>query len=839
MKRSSESAFETASTYFRGQVQGKVQGEPSDDPGRSQQARSQQRNASSGRNTARTVRSVASTGPRGSRSNTRGPVSRPSTSASGRKSRPGTLSTILGTNDDQTIICALGEARGVFPLVGMALVNISIGEAILSQICDNQSYVKTIHKLQMANPSRIIFMSTSCPPVKDNVLFTLVNELVPDARIELLDRPAWSETDGLDYINNLAFESDIDPIKVAVLGKYYSVSSFAASLEIVQNLRNSKSKDCLFGVLNQTLTSMGSRMLRSNILQPPTKYDTFIAPRYDAVEELTTEEEIFHSVRAALKDFTDVEKMVTLSRKFTIAEVEEHLNRILMVKKFLESIPPLHQALSACRSPLLLKIRDLCDPSVSDPILLNIKTIIEEDVTVMTTPLDMRNARTFAVKAGISGMLDVARQTYKELTEEIHVHVEDIEKDLGMSITLKFDNGRKYWLSVKSVDRDSSQIPSVFINVVGKKSGIECQTMQLIKLNGRLSETSNEIVARSDAIIQDLIIMLRGSAAQLFRLCESVALLDMVASFAHLSIMRDYVRPDFRGTFALKAARHPILDKIMYEDFVPNDYYASEQNCFHIVTGCNMAGKSIYIKAAAMLQIMAQVGCFVPAAYASFSLIHNIFARVSLCDNLEANLSTFSLEMREMAFILRNVDDKSLVIIDELGRGTSTRDGLAIAIAMSEALIQSKAFVWFATHFVDLVHVFKDRPGVVSLHLASERRTSDDGLPRLAMLYKATKGMVDTTEHYGIELARSIGFPEEFTRRAEEVANDIRRRKEQNRQNSETRNVLARRKLVLNLYETLKQAAQHGDDAVLPGYLKSLQEEFILRMNELSVSSST
>ncbi|KAG5947517.1 hypothetical protein E4U53_006413 [Claviceps sorghi] len=615
--------------------------------------------------------------------------------------------------------------------------------------------------------------------------------------------------------------------------------SVLQSLEIVQNLRNSKSKDSLFGVMNQTLTSMGSRMLRSNILQPPTQYDTFIAPRYDAVEELTTEEETFHSLRAALKDFTDVEKMVTLKRKFTIAEVEEHLNHILMVKKFLESIPPLHQALSACKSPLLLKIRDICDPSVSGPILLRIKTIIEEDVTVMSSPLDMRNARTFAVKAGISGMLDVARQTYKELTEEIHLHVQEVERDVGTPIALKYDNGRKYWLSVKSVARDVDQIPAVFINVVGKKNGIECQTMQLMKLNVRLSDTANEIVARSDAIIQDLIVMLRGSAAQLFRLCESVALLDMVASFAHLSILRDYVRPDFRGTFALKAARHPILDKILYEDFVPNDYYASEGNCFQIVTGCNMSGKSTYIKAAAMLQIMAQVGCFVPAAYASFSLIHNIFARVSLCDNLEANLSTFSVEMREMAFILRNVDDKSLVIIDELGRGTSTRDGLAIAIAMSEALIQSRAFVWFATHFVDLVRVLDDRPGVVSLHLASERRTSDDGVPQLAMLYKATKGTLDTTEHYGIELARSIGFSEEFARRAEEVARDIRRRKEQNRQNSEARNVSARRKLVLNLYETLKQAAEHGDDAVLPGYLKSLQEEFILRMSELSVSSST
>ncbi|QPH16040.1 hypothetical protein C2857_000582 [Epichloe festucae Fl1] len=824
MTRSSRSALETASSHFKSHAE-------------LHNGRPQQRGSTDGRSTARTVQSFVSTGPRTSTSNARGSVSRPSTSASGRKSRPGTLSTILGTNDDQTVVCAIGEARGVLPLVGVALVDITLGEATLSQICDNQSYVKTIHKLQMANPSRMVFMSTACPPIRDNVLFTLVNELIPDARIELMDRSAWSEKDGLEYLHNLAFESDIDPIKVAVDGKYYSVSSFAASLEIVQNIRNPKSKDCLFGILNQTLTPMGSRMLRSNILQPPTKYNTFIGPRYDAVEELTGEEEIFHSLWETLQTSKGFSQRHEAAR--SSPQVEEHINRILVTKSFLESIPQLHQALSGCNSPLLLKIRDICDPSVSDPILLSIQTIIEADVTVMSTPLDMRNARIFAVRAGISGLLDVARQTYKELTEEIHLHVQEVEREIGLQTTLKFDNGRKYWLRLKSMDRDAGEIPAVFINVVRKQTGIECQTMQLIKLNGRLSDISNEIIARSDAIIQDLIIMLRASAPQLFRLCESVALLDMVASFAHLTIMRDYTRPEFRGAFAMKAARHPVLDKILYEDFVPNDYYATEQNGFQIVTGCNMGGKSTYIKAAALLQIMAQVGCFVPAAYASFSLIHNIFARVSLSDNLEANLSTFSVEMREMAFILRNVDDKSLVIIDELGRGTSTRDGLAIAIAMSEALIQSKAFVWFATHFVDLVHVLEKRPGVVCLHLASKKTMSDDGVPRLAMLYKATQGTVDTTEHYGIELARSLGFPEDFTRRAEEVASEIRRRRQQNQQNPEARNVLARRKLVLNLYETLQQAAEHGDYEILPGYLKRLQEEFIMRMNELSVSAST
>ena len=267
--------------------------------------------------------------------------------------------------------------------------------------------------------------------------------------------------------------------------------------------------------------------------------------------------------------------------------------------------------------------------------------------------------------------------------------------------------------------------------------------------------------------------------------------------------------------------------------FVPNDYYATEAYCFHIITGCNMSGKSTYIRSVALLQIMAQIGSFVPAEYAAFSIIHHIFARVSMDDSIELNLSTFSVEMREMAFILRNIDDKSLAIIDELGRGTSTRDGLSIAIAMSEALIQSRASVWFATHFIELARVLADRPGVLNLHLAAKNSTTADGLPLITMLYKVTSGTIDEEEHYGINLARAIGFPSSFIEKAEEVAGYLRRTREANRQSSESRKLMARRRLILNLHEALKQARESGSEEALPGYLRRLQEEFITRMGEV------
>ncbi|TQS33903.1 hypothetical protein Golomagni_05738, partial [Golovinomyces magnicellulatus] len=269
--------------------------------------------------------------------------------------------------------------------------------------------------------------------------------------------------------------------------------------------------------------------------------------------------------------------------------------------------------------------------------------------------------------------------------------------------------------------------------------------------------------------------------------------------------------------------------------FVPNDYYATEQYRFHIVTGCNMSGKTAYIRAIALLQIMAQMGSFVPAEFASFAIVPNLFARVSAEDNSEANLSTFSVEMREMAFILRNVKPNSLIIIDELGRGTSTADGVSIAMAISEALIEKKATVWFATHFTDIAEAFSNCPGVLNLQLQSQRSTDAAGLPNLTMLYTVASGVVDTSQHYGIHLAKAIGMPRTFVERAEEVAEAMRLAKQRRRMNSDTQRASQRRNLILGLHQALVQVKESGPSGELPGYLRRLQEEFILRMEELNI----
>ncbi|RYP74340.1 hypothetical protein DL771_003007 [Monosporascus sp. 5C6A] len=606
--------------------------------------------------------------------------------------------------------------------------------------------IGTISSALMYEPSVILIVNTAFPPNPKSNLVAIIEEELAGTPIEPLDRKYWSENSGLEFIQTLAFREDLKAITVAIRGNFYATCSFAASLELIQNLHNAKSKECLFGLLNETVTPMGSRMLRSNILQPSCQVENTLLPRYDALDELTMKEDMFFEVRKALKNFTDVEKLLTKA-----------INDVLSVKSFVTAVPPIYEALAAARTNLLTRIRDICRSELVQPVADLITAIINEDAVSMKGPLDMRNQRTYAVK------------TYKEANEDVYQHVEDINREYEITAEVRFDSLRQFWLRLRRSDFEDRALPDLLINVVQKGVWIECQTLILVQLNYRITDSHNEAVMLSDKVIQELVDGIRAHVPNLFRVCEGIALLDMIVSFGQLVTSRDYLN-----------AGH----------FVPNDAFANEQHRFQIITGCNMSGKSTYMRMISLLQVMAQVGCFVPAEYAAFPIIQHLFVRTSTDDSLEANMSTFSLEMREVAFILRNINEKSLAIIDELGRGTSTRDGLAIALAISEALIQT-------------------------------------------MLYKISSGPAQE-RHYGLDLARAIGFPAQFIETAEKVSKALEEQIERKKADSQSRRLARRRKLILNLYETLTQLWDSSmDDDALGSYMRRLQSEFVARMDEI------
>lgn len=403
------------------------------------------------------------------------------------------------------------------------------------------------------------------------------------------------------------------------------------------------------------------------------------------------------------------------------------------------------------------------------------------------------------------------------VTDHIESH------DIGLD--LKYDNARQYYISISPAEAES--LSDVFINVYRRKNHIECQTLDLVKLNQKITDAHNEVINMSDRTIQELIQDVCSEVSGLFRVSEAIAMLDMLAAFAHVATCQDYIRPELTDVLAIKSGRHPVREKIHATKFIPNDAYSTMQSRFQIITGCNMSGKSTYIRSLALMTVMAQTGSFIPAEYASFPIVHQLFARVSTSDDLEANVSTFAVEMREMAFILRNIELRSMVIIDELGRGTSTTDGLAIAVAIAEALIESRALVWFVTHFHDLAMIMAERSGVVNLHLSAEISADTS---KMTMLYKVAEGPV-TNKFYGLALAKLVDLPPSVL----EVAHYVSGRLNQiaQRRHSKTKALILARKrnLILSLREQLLQARNGTmDGEPLRKWLKKLQDEFALRM---------
>lgn len=394
-----------------------------------------------------------------------------------------------------------------------------------------------------------------------------------------------------------------------------------------------------------------------------------------------------------------------------------------------------------------------------------------------------------------------------------------------MVLDLKYDTARQYYICIPATE--PGPLPDVFINVYRKRKRIECQTLDLVKLNQKITDAHSEVINMSDQTIQGLLRDVCTEVSGLFRVSEAIAMLDMLAAFVQLATNHEYIRPELTDTLAIKAGRHPIREQIHSSKFIPNDAYATPQTRFQIITGCNMSGKSTYIRSLALVTVMAQIGCFVPAQYASFPISHQLFARVATSDDLDANVSTFAAEMREMAFILRNIQPRSMVIIDELGRGTSTTDGLAIAVALAEALISSNALVWFVTHFHDLAQILAERSGVINLHLAAEIAPDAS---KMTMQYRIAEGPVPD-RRYGLVLAKLADLPPAVLNKARSVSEAMDQLAKRRNSPSRAVAIAQKRKLLLSLREQLFLARDGtmGNDS-LRALLIKLQDDFVLRM---------
>ncbi|KAL9955943.1 hypothetical protein ACROYT_G037348 [Oculina patagonica] len=763
------------------------------------------------------------------------------------------ISSVTPGMPPSSVVVAIVEGRGLAKgEIGMASIDLKKPELILSQI---------------------IMPNTACE--NPSTLFKFLSDQLPYANLSSVQRKYFNEAKGLEYVKQLCVP-EYNTVEMEVASKYYCLATAAAllkyvefiqnivyapgsvkvvykgsektaivdastikNLELIQNARDPESGHSLYGVLNHTKTAGGDAET-TNV-------------RLHCVAELTDKEDLFYGLQSVVGRFLDIDHLtsmcVQLPKQETVKTAESKITTVIYLKHTLELVEPLRLALKDTEAELFKAYYESLNDSRFATIMERIQTVIHDDTRYQKGTLNMRTQKCFAVKVLeyytvynivhflaviihpfvlYKSLLDVARRTYTEIVDDITEMIKQLGEKHNLPLKTGF-NGTKGFFVQLTLNRDQhidlKTLPSEFLKAVKVRSAICFTTVDLIKLNDRIKESLNEIYLMTNVVVSELLSEIREHMGCLYKLAELVSVLDMLVSFAHLCTLSDYVRPEFTDTLAIKNGRHPILDKILPEPPTPNNTYATDGSNFQLITGPNMSGKSTYLKQIALLQIMAQVGCYVPAEYASFRAADQILSRIGSDDDIETNSSTFTLEMREIHYIIQNASDKSLIIIDELGRGTSSEEGVGICFSIAENLLKKKTFTFLATHFLELTTMDTLYPNVENLHLKVQKKFSNEAAcEKITYTHVLSKGRTEE-KHYGVQLAEFSTLPRSIVKEAREISTELTRQKETSQLlSTEGRQQIA----VFRLATKLLQAGRNSrlDKAGLRAYLLGLKNQF-------------
>ncbi|XP_058190181.1 DNA mismatch repair protein MSH4 isoform X3 [Rhododendron vialii] len=547
------------------------------------------------------------------------------------------------------------------------------------------------------------------------------------------------------------------------------------NLEIIDTLHSalwgtSNKKRSLFHMLKTTRTVGGTRLLRANLLQPLKDIETINA-RLDCLDELMSNEQLFFGLSQVLRKFPKETDRVLCHFCFKPKKVTNEvlgidnarksqilISSVILLKTALDALPLLSKVLKDANSFLLGNVYiSVCKNDKYASIRKRIGEVIDEDVLHARVPFVAQTQQCFAVKAGIDGLLDISRRSFCDTSEAIHNLANKYREDFKFpNLKIPFNKRQGFYFSIPHKDI-KGKLPSKFIQVMKHGNNVHCSTLELASLNVRNKSAAAECYIRTELCLEALVDAIREDVSMLTLLAEVLCLLDMIVnSFAHTITTKavdQYIRPQFtdNGPLAIDAGRHPILESI-HNDFIPNNTFLSEASNMIIVMGPNMCGKSTYLQQVCLIVILAQIGCYIPAQYGTIRVVDHIFTRMGAVDNLESNSSTFMTEMKETAFIMQNVSQRSLIVMDELGRATSSSDGFAIAWSCCEHLLPLKAYTIFATHMENLSELATIYPNAKILHFHVDVKSN-----RLDFKFQLMDGP-RRVPHYGLLLAGVAGL---------------------------------------------------------------------------------
>jgi len=533
------------------------------------------------------------------------------------------------------------------------------------------------------------------------------------------------------------------------------------NLELLRNVRDRTKRGTLLEVLDKTKTPMGSRTL-ARWMEMPSVSKEEIRKRLEAVEELSVDPILRVSLIEALNGTGDMERLMG-----RISTGSANPKDLVAMRCALERLPGIYSTLGGARASELQKIRSFLDPGPLTDAITLIDKAIEDD-----PPANLRDGG--AIRDGFSQELDSLRTILRDGKAWIS-RLENMERmKTGIkSLKIGYTNVFGYYIEVSRPNLHL--VPKEYLRKQTVANAERFVTPDLKEVESKVLSAQE----RSTSLEQDLFAQVRlvvaGYSIQTQARAAALGKLDVLCSFALAALDGSYAKPEFNldGKIILRDARHPVLDALMRGRFVPNDVSLdSDRNRLMILTGPNMAGKSTFMRQIALVAVMAQMGSFVPASFASLCILDRIFTRVGAYDDLSSGQSTFMVEMMELANILKNATKESLVLLDEVGRGTSTFDGLSIAWAITEYLHNTVgAKTIFATHYHQLTQLESTLSGVKNCNVA----VKEDG-GSVTFLRTVVPGATDRS--YGVHVAKLAGVPEPVIRRASEVLKEIERQAE-------------------------------------------------------------
>ncbi|HBW04160.1 MAG TPA: DNA mismatch repair protein MutS [Lachnospiraceae bacterium] len=534
-------------------------------------------------------------------------------------------------------------------------------------------------------------------------------------------------------------------------------SSTRRNLELTETLREKQKRGSLLWVLDKTKTAMGARLLRNYIEQPLIEKDE-MEKRLDAIQELNQDSISRDEIREYLNPIYDLERLLS---KVTYKTANPR--DLIAFRNSLQMLPPIKTVLSAFEKEELTEIREQID-GLEDIYQLIDEAIIDEP------PLSIREGG--MIKDQFDETIDRLRSAKHDGKQWLaQLEEEDRERTGIKNLKIKYNKVFGYYFEVTNSYKNL--VPEDYIRKQTLANAERYTTPRLKELEDTILNAEDKL----QTLEYDVFCRIRDTIAQeLVRIqntAKAIAKLDVYASLSLVSERNHYVRPKLneKGVIDIKDGRHPVVEQMITNDmFIANDTYLDNgSHCISVITGPNMAGKSTYMRQTALIVLMAQIGCFVPARSANIGIVDRIFTRVGASDDLASGQSTFMVEMNEVANILRNATSKSLLILDEIGRGTSTFDGLSIAWAVIEHISNRKllgAKTLFATHYHELTEL-EGKMNNVNNYCIAVKECGDD----IVFLRKIVKGGADKS--YGIQVAKLAGVPDMVIDRAKEIVEQL------------------------------------------------------------------